>query len=102
MNLLQNIQELPKNEKLVIMEFFWKDLFEENDELESPEWHKDTEYMVTDDDANLCKLWIDIPPMRLDGTVQTGVPVNIEVQLLCDRANTGLCPACHPSSQPCQ
>ncbi len=40
MNLLQNIQKLPKNEKLVIMEFLWKDLFEENDELESPEWHK--------------------------------------------------------------
>ncbi len=40
MNLLQNIQELPKIEKMVIMEFLWKDLFEENDELESPEWHK--------------------------------------------------------------
>lgn len=42
MNLLQNIQELPKNEKLMIMEYLWKDLFEENDELESPEWHKST------------------------------------------------------------
>jgi len=40
MNLLQNIQELPKIEKMVIMEFLWKDLSEENDELESPEWHK--------------------------------------------------------------
>lgn len=40
MSLLQNIQELPKNEKLVIMEYLWKDLFEENDEFESPEWHK--------------------------------------------------------------
>ncbi|MBN2396732.1 MAG: addiction module protein, partial [Candidatus Atribacteria bacterium] len=39
MSLLQNIQELPKNEKLVIMEYLWKDLFEENDEFESPEWH---------------------------------------------------------------
>ena len=42
MNLLQTIQELPKNEKLMIMEYLWKDLFEENDELESPEWHKST------------------------------------------------------------
>ena len=22
------------------MEYLWKDLFEENDELETPEWHK--------------------------------------------------------------
>lgn len=40
MNLLQDIHNLPKIEKLVIMEYLWKDLFEENDELESPEWHK--------------------------------------------------------------
>jgi hypothetical protein len=39
-NLLQNIQKLPKIEKLVIMEYLWKDIFEENDELNSPEWHK--------------------------------------------------------------
>lgn len=52
MNLLQNIQELPKIEKLMIMEFLWKDLFEENDEFESPEWHKkslsETEKRVED------------------------------------------------------
>ncbi len=40
MSILQNIQELPKNEKLIIMEYLWKDLSEGNDEFKSPEWHK--------------------------------------------------------------
>ena len=52
MSLLQSIQKLPKIEKLVIMEYLWKDLFEENDEFESPGWHKsalaETERRVED------------------------------------------------------
>ncbi|TWI60535.1 putative addiction module component [Desulfobotulus alkaliphilus] len=40
MNLIQNIQELSKNEKMIIMEYLWKDLFVENEMFESPEWHK--------------------------------------------------------------
>lgn len=38
MSLLQNIQELPKIEKIKVMGFLWKDL--QND-YGSPNWHKD-------------------------------------------------------------
>ncbi len=38
MDLLQNIQELPKIEKIKVMEFLWKDL--RNDYV-SPGWHND-------------------------------------------------------------
>ncbi len=40
MNLMQSIHELPKSEKLQIMEFLWKELTEEGVEFESPQWHK--------------------------------------------------------------
>ncbi|MCP4294355.1 MAG: addiction module protein [Proteobacteria bacterium] len=47
MDLLQSIHELPRNEKLSIMEYIWKDLSEEETDYKSPEWHqkvlKDTE-----------------------------------------------------------
>jgi len=44
MNILQNIVNLPRNEKLLIMEYIWKDLSEDNDKFESPEWHKSVLY----------------------------------------------------------
>ena len=58
----------------------------------------ETDYMITKDDTNDydCKLWIDIPPMRLDGTAQAGAPINVEVQILYDRENVGICAECHP------
>lgn len=37
MNLLQSLQELPKAEKIKVMEFLWNDLKLDYD---SPEWHK--------------------------------------------------------------
>ncbi|KPA12242.1 acyl-protein synthetase [Candidatus Magnetomorum sp. HK-1] len=40
MEILQNIISLPKIEKLLIMEYLWQDLFEENNTLDSPDWHK--------------------------------------------------------------
>ncbi len=40
MELLQSIQKLPKNEKLLIMEYLWENLSEDNNEFESPEWHR--------------------------------------------------------------
>jgi len=38
MNLLQNIHELPRIEKIKVMEFLWKDL---QNGYVSPSWHKD-------------------------------------------------------------
>lgn len=38
MDLLQNIHQLPKLEKIKVMEFLWKDL---QGEYESPDWHGD-------------------------------------------------------------
>jgi len=40
MNLLRSIHQLPRNEKLLLMEYLWKDLSEDKDEFEIPEWHK--------------------------------------------------------------
>ena len=39
MNLLQNIIELPRSEKLKIMESLWEDLTKDEGEFESPAWH---------------------------------------------------------------
>lgn len=40
MTLLHSIQALPKNEKLMIMECLWQDLSRNDEEFESPDWHK--------------------------------------------------------------
>jgi len=37
----QDILELPKNEKLRIMELLWSDLTGSSEEIESPSWHGD-------------------------------------------------------------
>jgi hypothetical protein len=39
MDLLQNIHELPRIEKIKVMEFLWEELTLE-EELDSPDWHK--------------------------------------------------------------
>ncbi|OQY12769.1 MAG: acyl-protein synthetase [Desulfobacteraceae bacterium 4572_19] len=41
MNLLQSIHELPKMEKIKVMEFLWEDLTLEEKKYKSPNWHKD-------------------------------------------------------------
>lgn len=40
MNLMQTIHQLPRSEKLQIMEYLWKELSEEDVKFESPDWHK--------------------------------------------------------------
>jgi len=55
-----------------------------------------TDYLITINDANACYLWLDIPAMRLDGTARRGDAINVEITLLYDRLNTGLCTDCHP------
>lgn len=35
------IRELPKDEKLRMMELLWTDLTGASDEIESPSWHRD-------------------------------------------------------------
>ncbi len=37
----QDILELPKNEKLRVMELLWSDLTGSSEEIESPSWHGD-------------------------------------------------------------
>jgi len=39
MNLLQSLQELPKTEKIKVMEFLWNDL---KSDFDSPAWHETT------------------------------------------------------------
>jgi len=40
MNLLETIHELPKIEKIKVMEFLWDELTFSNDTYSSPKWHK--------------------------------------------------------------
>ncbi len=40
MDLLQSIHELPKLEKIKVMEFIWEELTTLDNEFESPDWHK--------------------------------------------------------------
>ena len=37
----EDIRQLPKDEKLRIMEMIWTDLTTAGDEIESPAWHED-------------------------------------------------------------
>jgi hypothetical protein len=40
MTLLESIHELPKIEKIKVMEFLWEELTLEEDKYSSPQWHK--------------------------------------------------------------
>jgi hypothetical protein len=40
MDLLQSIHDLPKIEKIKIMEFIWEELTSKEGEFESPSWHE--------------------------------------------------------------
>lgn len=40
MDILQNIHELPRIDKIKIMEFIWEELSALDQEFESPNWHK--------------------------------------------------------------
>jgi len=41
MNLLETIHELPKIEKIKVMEFLWDDITVEEKSYASPKWHKE-------------------------------------------------------------
>ena len=41
MDLLETIHNLPKIEKIKMMEFLWNELTTGKDDYTSPEWHKD-------------------------------------------------------------
>jgi hypothetical protein len=57
-----------------------------------------TDYMFTAyDTIGSCKLWIDIPAMRVDPTVaQEGATIKLQVRLMFDRQEDGICPQCDP------
>ncbi|MBT3227078.1 MAG: addiction module protein [Deltaproteobacteria bacterium] len=40
MDILQNIHELPRIDKIKIMEFIWEELTVLDQDFESPKWHK--------------------------------------------------------------
>jgi len=40
MDLLQNIHELPRIEKIKVMEFIWEELTTKAEQYESPSWHE--------------------------------------------------------------
>ncbi len=62
----------------------------------------DTDYMLTKGDVNTsgsCKLWIDIPAMRIDPTVAVeGAMIQLQVRLLFNRGDDVLCPECNDAS----
>ncbi len=41
MDLLQSIHNLPRIEKIKVMEFLWKELTLEEKKYDSPRWHRD-------------------------------------------------------------
>jgi hypothetical protein len=60
-----------------------------------------TDYMFTAwdtrDAAGNCKIWIDVPAMRIDPNVATpGETIKLQVRLLFNRKPTGICPECDP------
>lgn len=57
-----------------------------------------TDYMFTSfDTIGNCKLWIDIPSMRVDPTVaQEGATIKLQIRLLFDRLPDTICPQCNP------
>jgi hypothetical protein len=42
MTALEQIQRMPLREKLLVMEAIWNDISGEEQNLEAPQWHKDT------------------------------------------------------------
>jgi hypothetical protein len=57
----------------------------------------ETDYVITKNDAGgQCKLWIDIPAMRVDPSVPKGTVVQVQVRLLFNRLVSGVCPECEP------
>ena len=52
MNLLESIHELPKTEKIKVMEFLWEELTCKEGQYSSPKWHenalKETENRVAE------------------------------------------------------
>ena len=42
MTLLESIHELPKIDKIKVMEFLWAELTLEDNKYSSPQWHKNT------------------------------------------------------------
>lgn len=41
MTALEQIQQMPLHEKLLVMEAIWDDICREEENLEAPQWHKD-------------------------------------------------------------
>ena len=41
-DLLQSIHNLPRIEKIKVMEFLWEELTSDDNEFNSPDWHKNT------------------------------------------------------------
>lgn len=55
------------------------------------------DYVVTTADNGMCKFWIDIPAMRLDGSeITAGDAIKVRVTMLTNRTPSGLCEACDP------
>jgi hypothetical protein len=56
------------------------------------------DYVITKKDPmGRCKLWIDIPPLRIDPTVATaGDTIKVAVKLIFNREVEGICPECDP------
>lgn len=42
MTAIEQIHQMPLREKLLVMEAIWDDIFREEQELEVPQWHKNT------------------------------------------------------------
>lgn len=40
MSIMEEIRELPRNEKLIVMESIWADLAS-NEKFDSPDWHRE-------------------------------------------------------------
>lgn len=62
---------------------------------------EETDYVFNEvdiaDALGNCKLWIDIPAMRVDPTVaQEGATIRLQVRLLFNRALDTICPQCNP------
>ncbi|RLC11507.1 MAG: hypothetical protein DRI57_18830, partial [Deltaproteobacteria bacterium] len=62
---------------------------------------EETDYVFTADDTadalGNCKVWIDIPTMRIDPTVAIANDiVKLQVRLLFNRKPSGICPECDP------
>ncbi|RLC20114.1 MAG: hypothetical protein DRI57_05550 [Deltaproteobacteria bacterium] len=62
---------------------------------------EETDYVFTLEDTTFaggnCKVWIDIPAMRIDPTeIISGDIVQVQVRLLFNRKPSGICPECDP------